>query len=31
MAGLRSVIEAGGLAAFRERFEATRVIESQAS
>jgi queuine tRNA-ribosyltransferase len=31
MAGLRSAIEAGGLAAFRERFEATRVIESQAS
>jgi queuine tRNA-ribosyltransferase len=31
MAGLRSAIEAGGLAAFRERFEAARVIESQAS
>ena len=31
MAGLRSAIEAGSLAAFRERFEATRVLESQAS
>ena len=31
MAGLREAIEAGGLAAFRQRFEATRVLESQAS
>jgi queuine tRNA-ribosyltransferase len=31
MAGLREAIEAGALAAFRSRFEARRVIESQAT
>jgi queuine tRNA-ribosyltransferase len=30
MAGLRGAIEAGGLAAFRERFRARRMVESQA-
>jgi queuine tRNA-ribosyltransferase len=30
MAGLRSAIEAGGLAAYAERFRAGRVVESQA-
>jgi queuine tRNA-ribosyltransferase len=31
MAGLREAIEAGTLAAFRQRFEARRVVESQAN
>jgi queuine tRNA-ribosyltransferase len=30
MAGLRAAIEGGSLAAFRERFRARRVVESQA-
>jgi queuine tRNA-ribosyltransferase len=31
MAGLRGAIEAGEMEAFRQRFQATRVLESQAS